>query len=92
MLEKRPNRRSFQVFDVDDTSRIHEVNDFVRNSSNGCRILTKIHGVGFNSEYSMILKDGTNKLYDVNPGAKIIKNNKKEVCVLTEEQYKILFT
>lgn len=92
MLVKKPNRRSFQVLDcVNDTSNIREIDEFIKDSSNGCKIHTKIHGCGFNAIYSLVLEDRSGELYDVNPGANLIKSNKKEVCVLTEEQYKILF-
>lgn len=92
MLVKKPNRRSFQVLDcISDTSSIHEINEFIKDSSNGCKIHAKIHGCGFNAGYLLVLEDGSDELYDVNPGAKLIKSNKKEVCVLSEEQYKILF-
>lgn len=91
LAKKKPNNRSFEVFTTDDTCSIAEISDFIKESSNRCKIRTKIHGAGFGCDYSMVMEDGTGEFYDVNPGAKILKSNKNEVCVLTEEQYRILF-
>lgn len=91
MFVASPNRRSFQVLDVErDTNNTHEIDEFIKDSRNGCKLHTKIYGCGFISEYSLIMENMYGR-YDVNPGAKLIKNHNNEVCVLSEEQYKILF-